>query len=313
MPNYVKTNLAEEFHIPSIVTVHYYEYMSDFSFQGEQHPFWEFLCVDKGEVEVQADDRRMTLKKGQVIFHKPGEFHSLRANGVIAPNLVVVSFFCDSPAMAFFENQVLIIDDAARGLLSRLIVEAKAAFDGPFDNPAQLVLTRKASPLFGSEQMIRLLLEQLLIHLTRSFRQKGEGPEGEPRQLTPLTKENNDIILYNRILAYMAGHLNQSITVDDICRHNLIGRSRLQKLFREQRGCGAIDAFLQMKIDAAKQMIRDSHQNFTEIADSLGYTSIHYFSRQFKKQTGMTPSEYASSIKSLTDAADFIKESENGH
>lgn len=312
MPNYIKTNLIEEFHIPGIVTVHYYEYMSDFSFQGEQHPFWEFLCVDKGEVEVQADDRRLTLKKGQIIFHKPGEFHSLRANGVIAPNLVVISFFCDSPSMAFFENQVLTIDDTARGLLSRLIVEARAAFEGPFDNPAQLQLTRKACPLFGSEQMIRLLLVQFLIHLARGCQQQGEAPRREHHQLTPLTKENNDVVLYNRILTYMAGHLNQSITVEDICRHNLIGRSRLQKLFRDQRGCGAIDAFLQMKIEAAKQMIRDSHQNFTEIADSLGYSSIHYFSRQFKKLTGMTPSEYASSIKSLTDAAGFVGEDENG-
>ena len=39
--------------------------------------------------------------------------------------------------------------------------------------------------------------------------------------------------------------------------------------------------------------------NFTQIAEHLGYTSIHYFSRQFKKVVGMTPSEYASSIKAM--------------
>ena len=41
--------------------------------------------------------------------------------------------------------------------------------------------------------------------------------------------------------------------------------------------------------------------NFTQISEQLGYTSIHYFSRQFKKVTGMTPSEYASSIKAMAD------------
>ena len=41
--------------------------------------------------------------------------------------------------------------------------------------------------------------------------------------------------------------------------------------------------------------------NFTQIADSLGYASIHYFSRQFKKITGMTPSEYSSSIQMLSE------------
>ena len=56
-----------------------------------------------------------------------------------------------------------------------------------------------------------------------------------------------------------------------------------------------------MKVGTARQMIRDNQLNFTQIADRLGYNSIRYFSRQFKKITGMTPSEYASSIKVLSD------------
>ena len=56
-----------------------------------------------------------------------------------------------------------------------------------------------------------------------------------------------------------------------------------------------------MKIDMAKELIRNKNMNFTQISDQLGYTSIHYFSRQFKKITGMTPSEYASSIKGISE------------
>ena len=48
-------------------------------------------------------------------------------------------------------------------------------------------------------------------------------------------------------------------------------------------------------------MIREDQYNFTQIADAIGFSSVHYFSRQFKKITGMTPSEYASSIKALSD------------
>ena len=59
--------------------------------------------------------------------------------------------------------------------------------------------------------------------------------------------------------------------------------------------------FSMMKIDTAKQMIRDNQLNFTQIADRLGYNSIHYFSRQFKQITTMTPSEYATSIRLLSE------------
>ena len=62
-----------------------------------------------------------------------------------------------------------------------------------------------------------------------------------------------------------------------------------------------IELFLQMKIEFAKQLIREDQMNFTQISDFLGYSSIHYFSRQFKKITGMTPSEYSSSIKALSE------------
>ena len=74
-----------------------------YSFPGESHDFWEFLCVDKGEVEITADNRAYTLKKGEIIFHKPNEFHTVRANGKIAPNLVVISFDCTSPCMDYFQ------------------------------------------------------------------------------------------------------------------------------------------------------------------------------------------------------------------
>ena len=72
-------------------------------------------------------------------------------------------------------------------------------------------------------------------------------------------------------------------------------------LFRDYANSGIIDYFSNMKINTAKQLIRNQQLNITQIADTLGYTSIHYFTRQFKKITGMTPTEYASSIKSLTD------------
>ena len=53
--------------------------------------------------------------------------------------------------------------------------------------------------------------------------------------------------------------------------------------------------------DQAKLLIRENSLNFTEIANTLGYSSIHYFSRQFKKITGMTPSEYSGSIKKMIE------------
>ncbi|MFR5556563.1 MAG: helix-turn-helix domain-containing protein [Coprococcus sp.] len=99
------------------------------------------------------------------------------------------------------------------------------------------------------------------------------------------------------MLAYMEKNLCLYLTIEQICRDNMIGRSQLQKIFQQKTGLGVIEYFSNMKIDAAKQMMRTDLMNFTQIVEKLGYSSIHYFSRQFKKITGMTPSEYVSSVK----------------
>lgn len=288
--------LQEEIQISEIITIHYFEYTSTYHFSGEAHDFWEFLCVDKGEVEVCADERKHTLKRGQIIFHKPNEFHSVQANGKIAPNLVVISFRCQSPCMKKMENLITSIGENERTLLAKIIHEAKQCIATPLDDPYTQKMERKSAAPFGSEQMIKLHLELLILSLIRQL-ESGKHPAPTVKSV----KKKNDTLLYARVTSYLSEHVCEQLTIEEICKANLVGRSRLQKLFREENQCGVIDYFSHLKIESAKQMIRENQENFTEISNYLGYTSIHYFSRQFKKITGMSPSEYASSIKALSD------------
>lgn len=285
--------------IENIISIHYFQYMSDFSFPGESHDFWELICVDRGEIDEIAGDRRVTLKKGNILFHKPNEFHNVLTNGLVSPSLVVIGFDCHSPCMEVFEDQLISINDREKELLAQIIVEARNTFEGRLDDPYQekLEFLDKPAP-FGSAQLISHYLEQLIIHLYRRYFSH-PLPVNSSYYHSPNPGAGNDS--YHRIVSYMEEHISEQLTIDKICRDNLVGRSQLQNLFRDAQGCGVIEYFSLMKVDAAKEMIRDHHLNFTQISDKLGYTSIHYFSRQFKKLTTMTPSEYATSIKRLSE------------
>lgn len=293
---FYKYPLTSLFEIPQIITIHYFEYGKEFLFKGESHDFWEFLCVDKGEITVTADHQTHILPKGSIIFHKPGQFHSVAANGMIAPNLVVISFVCHSPAMDFFEDKILCLEEPERNLLATVIAEAGDAFLTPLNDPYTRQFSGNPRQRPGAEQVIRLSLEHFLISLYR----KGTMSAPDP-QLTRSIKLKQDDETFRHICAYMEAHLSQTLTIEQICYDNLIGISQLQKLFRSKCGSGIITYFSHMKIMRAKEMIREQNMNFTQIADSLGYTSIHYFSRQFKKITGMTPSEYSLSIQMLSE------------
>lgn len=290
---YTPLELERQLAIDRIYSVHYFEYGPDYAFVGESHDFWELVYADKGEVYVTAGEEEKLLKKGQMIFHEPGEFHNVRATGDGAPNIVIISFECNGPAMDFFRHRVVNVSDNERVLLARIVEMAGAAFSTPLDDPLTPHLIRREAAPFGCEQIIGVSLEYMLLCLVR------RGDETPASRPTSLIRERSQNEFLARVQQYLEANIQRRLTLSDICRDNLVGRSYLQKVFREKTGGGAMEYFGNLKIQKAKEMIRQGSHNFTEIAALLGYNSIHYFSRHFKKVTGMTPSEYASSVKVL--------------
>lgn len=299
---YEGIELRDALMIDKIYSIHYFEYMSDFSFPGESHDFWELVCVDKGEVIVQEGNESHILKKGELMFHRPNVFHSVRATGDSAPNLVVISFGCRDEELAELGKGILSTDETERGLLANIIIEARRCFDCRLDDPYLQNMPLKQPGLFGAEQLIKIYLQHFLIHIVRRY----TGPivlQKRPVQMAAAKTmdRRNDAETFNHIVDYMEGRLDSQLSIQQICRDNLISRSQLSKIFKECSGMGAIEYFLHMKTEAAKQLIRDSSMNFTQISERLGYSSMHYFSRQFKNLVGMSPSEYVSSIMAIAE------------
>lgn len=195
--------------------------------------------------------------------------------------------------MDFFASRVLGVDPDLRVCLQRIIHEAQLAFDCDLSDPFLTGMTTRDKSVFGSEQLIGLTLEQLLIEL---YRRNSGNPDclGVPRSRPAHIHTDNQI--FRLIVEYMERSLGRSLHLEDICRDNLISRSAAQKLFREITGGGVMDYFTAMKIEYAKVLIREKRLNFTQIAQALGYSSIHYLSRQFRQKTGMTLTEYSKSV-----------------
>ncbi|MEG0228278.1 MAG: AraC family transcriptional regulator, partial [Lachnospiraceae bacterium] len=234
--------------------------------------------MDKGEVGITTNTATTILKKGDIAFHQPNEFHNVKANGQIAPNLVVISFGCDSHHMKFFKNKILRVDELERNLLANIIIEARNCFDSRLDDPyMQQMVKKEHADAFAAEQLIRLYLEQFLIHMVRRYSNPVVIHKKISTNIPKSTKIKSDDEVFNRVIDYLETNISAHVTIEQICRDNLVGRSQLQKIFRDKSGLGIIEYFSKMKIDTAKQLIRTNRMNFTQISEKLGYTSIHYF------------------------------------
>ena len=289
---FVRQTNKKEISVSRIVTVLYLENSSSFVFGGESHDFWEFNYIDKGCMVVTVDGKEFLLNSGELVFFQPNEFHSLEARGLSAPNHTVVSFVSNSKAMKYFKNKIIALNSAERKLLSILLREGLSAYT-PIDRqpPITGMKERENAPI-GAVQMTFNLLEEFLITLLR--RSESSISIGT-RLVSPMYYESLPDRI-KEIAKYMEQNIRQSLSVSQIARHFSLSDSGLKKMFSRDAGCGVTDFFNNMKIEKAKEYIREDEKNFTQISDELGFSSIHYFSRLFKKKTGMTLTEYRSSV-----------------
>lgn len=290
--HFPRTKLNEVITVNQLVSFHYFEFPKDFAFEGEKHDFWEFVYVDKGELEVFADTEGYQLKQGDMIFHKPNEFHGVWANNKIAPNVIILSFICRSKEISFFENKIFNLDIVEQELLAQIMKNGFDAFLPPYNDPRTHVLHRNPNARIGAEHLLKINLEMLLLRL----RKKGEQHTSQALRLSNTTKLRSEKDLVNRMCAFMNDHIYEDLQLQQIYKNFNLSKSHALTIFKENKGISIMKYYRHLKIQRAKRHIREQLYTFTEIAEMLHYSSVHSFSRHFKSITDMSPSEYLRTV-----------------
>ena len=278
------TKLKRETEIDGIYTVHYFEYAKDFAFLGESHAFWELVYADKRSLIITAGDKELKLNRGQMYLHRPNEFHNLRCDGEHAANSAIVSFGGELPELYAVAGKVIDCTPEEKRLIAGIIREAGSAFATPLGLLGVRQMQKSDAGEFGCEHLIKNYLEELLILLIRgSGKKQTGGYEGGGRR-------------FAAVLRFLEDNVTEKLRFGDVAAHFSVSPSILKRDFRRQMGCGVMEYFTKLKIDAAKQLIRERDLNFTEIAAELSFGSSQYFTAVFRRVTGMTPSEYRESV-----------------
>lgn len=87
------------------------------------------------------------------------------------------------------------------------------------------------------------------------------------------------------------------ISVDDVADFAGVSRTTLFRIFRSELDMTPVDYLIRCRITKAKMLLTDTGLSITAVARSAGYEDNLYFSRAFKKITGISPTEYRASQK----------------
>ena len=96
---------------------------------------------------------------------------------------------------------------------------------------------------------------------------------------------------------YILSHLEKQLSLTEIADNSCISPGYLSALFKKTTGISVVDYVNQAKIEKAKEMIAGGMRRVDEMASLLGFENIYYFSKVFKKFTGLPPTEYARKIE----------------
>ncbi len=290
--NFIRHGFSSVFRVEKLITIFYMELSKDFYYEGESHDFWEMVYIDKGEMLCTADKSQFILKSGELTFHKPNEFHNLSGNKNTAPNVSILTFECKSREMKQFDGKIFRLDAEEKALLSMLFAEGLSCFqlEEP-NNPLLQRLEKLPDAPFGSEQMVKNLLEIFFIKLHRH-----KETVTKKSRLNYRVNGINVPTEVKRILDYIDQNLYERLSISIIA--NAMGKSEstIKGLFSLYQTGGIINYCNGLKIKEARKLIREGNYNFAQISNLLRFDTPQYFSKCFKKYTKMTPSEYQRSI-----------------
>ena len=290
--NFTRLSFEKIFNIEKIITIFYMELPKNFYYDGECHDFWEMVYIDKGEMLCTAGQHRYVLKSGEMMFHKPNEFHNLSGNNDVAPNVSIITFECKSRAMKHFEGKIFRLDAEEKSLLSSLFSEGLSCYRLVDERNPLLQELKKITPApFGSSQMTKNLLEIFLIKLCRNT-------DVLAKKMRRSYLIDGVDVPYNvkEILDYLHNNIYGKVTIRDVANHVDKSESTVKQLFAQYRENGIMKYYNSLKIKEARRLIREGHYNMTQISDMLHFDNPQYFSKCFKSFTNMTPSEYKASI-----------------
>ena len=258
--------------VEGIYTFYYQEREQGFLFPGESHPFPELTYVDHGELHSVADGQDILLKQGDIAIFGPDQWHMHYADIGVAPGYVTITFDLEGVDIQPLLNRKFAAPQQAVSLIKQMLREQERMDD-------------------YSNDMIIAQLSQLLLTLLR----EAAAPTGAKLKTANAVHSENEII--RQAQQYISAHLREKLSVPLVARQVDVSPSYLTALFHKNLQISPGEYIRRSKLQESKQMIRENNLNFTEIAAALQYSTVHHFSRQFKEKFGITPTEYAKSVR----------------
>jgi len=98
--------------------------------------------------------------------------------------------------------------------------------------------------------------------------------------------------LLSDAMRYINENYNRNLTLESVAQHVYISPFYLSHMFKEELGFTFLEYLTKLRIEEAKKLLMEKDMTIIEVASEVGYEDAGYFSKVFKKYTGISPAQY---------------------
>lgn len=225
------------------------------------HDFFHYIYVLAGAGEIEIDGSAYPLKPKHIYLVSPGKAHTFQNSQADKMVTLEIKFaYRDLSDGEKLTQLPHVLDTSGTPILSILQNIRRESILGSHD----------------SGDIICLNLQEICLHLLRlSGGQPTADHEG-----------------FARVIEYIGNNLDCDINLQDLANLVCLEKTWFLKKFKQLTGMTPMAYTRNARIARAKELLEFSDMNVTQIAEAVGFQSIHYFTRQFTAVEGVSPSQY---------------------
>ena len=236
-----------------------------------------------GEVEFQEREGNRPwithrLKKGDFFLTSGGTPYDCRWKAVTAEPFESMAVFIELPLLERAFEEVFGAD-AAHARLRDISAFTDVALNSLMERLHEELMRRKASPLF-----VQGLAQTIAIHLARNYAETVKELRSGSSSLPGFK--------LRQVTDWMAEHMAEDLSLEQLAAVAGLSKFHFHRLFKSAVGVAPSRYHMNLRMDEAKRLLRETKQSVVAVALDVGYANPSHFAQLFRRETGLSPSDY---------------------
>lgn len=252
------------------------KYRQNWETELHNHTYFQLIGFSEGKGCIIVEDKTYTIHAGQIYLIQPQQMHAVRASSQDPLKIMDIKFSIQSQSL--FEQ------------LRKIDITLGQTYFKEFCICFNKIIQESMDHNSYYYKIICNYLYEMLVHFIRNLNEESSQPQlSIPKDLTVKSYKGIDVYA---LIDYIRFNYSHIISLDDLSQFAHVNKTTLCNMFKELFFTTPIRYINGIRLDKAKELLLNTNMSVGEIADLVGFQSIHYFSRFFKEKEKCTPIEY---------------------